>query len=113
VKRKTDRDDALKLAQLAALEQLPTVHVPAPETRQRRALLKYRQSLITRRVAIQNHLRAIAQRQRRANRIDRLAAVQREGDALASVKVRRPRRGHIAQRRHHRRARRDRARRRR
>ena len=60
VKRKTDRDDALKLAQLAALEQLPTVHVPAPETRQRRALLKYRQSLITRRVAIQNHLRAIA-----------------------------------------------------
>jgi transposase len=63
VKRKTDRDDALKLAQLAALEQLPTVHVPAPETRQRRALLKYRQSLITRRVAIQNHLRAIAQRQ--------------------------------------------------
>ena len=63
VKRKTDRDDALKLAQLAALEQLPTVHVPAPETRQRRALLKYRQSLITRRVAIQNHLRAIVQRE--------------------------------------------------
>jgi transposase len=63
VKRKTDRDDALKLAQLAALEQLPTVYVPAPETRQRRALLKYRQSLITRRVAIQNHLRAIVQRQ--------------------------------------------------
>src|SRR6266508_2008974 len=60
VNRKTDRDDALKLAQLAALEQLPTVYVPAPETRQRRALLKYRQSLITRRVAIQNHLRAIA-----------------------------------------------------
>ena len=63
VKRKTDRDDALKLAQLAALEQLPTVYVPAPETRQRRALLKYRQSLITRRVAIQNHLRAIVQRE--------------------------------------------------
>ena len=63
VKRKTDRDDALKLAQLAALQQLPTVYVPAPETRQRRALLKYRQSLITRRVAIQNHLRAIVQRE--------------------------------------------------
>jgi transposase len=63
VKRKTDRDDALKLAQLAALQQLPTVHVPASETRQRRALLKYRQSLITRRVAIQNHLRAIVQRE--------------------------------------------------
>ena len=63
VKRKTDRDDALKLAQLAALGQLPTVYVPAPETRQRRALLNYRQSLITRRVAIQNHLRAIVQRE--------------------------------------------------
>ena len=28
VKRKTDRDDALKLAKLAASDQLPTVHVP-------------------------------------------------------------------------------------
>ena len=63
IKRKTDRDDALKLAQLAALGQLPTVYVPAPETRQRRALLKYRQSLIARRIAIQNHLRALLQQQ--------------------------------------------------
>jgi len=63
VKRKTDRDDALKLAQLAALQQLPTVYVPAPETRQRRALLNYRQSLVARRVAIQNHLRTIVQRE--------------------------------------------------
>ena len=28
VKRKTDRADALKLARLAATNQLPTVHVP-------------------------------------------------------------------------------------
>ena len=28
IKRKTDRDDALKLARLTAMNQLPTVHVP-------------------------------------------------------------------------------------
>ena len=31
VKRKTDRDDALKLARLALLDELPSVHVPAPD----------------------------------------------------------------------------------
>src|SRR5262245_18539647 len=30
VKRKTDRDDALKLAQMSAMHQLPTVHMPDP-----------------------------------------------------------------------------------
>jgi transposase len=35
VKRKTDRDDALKLAQLSALEQRPMVHVPATERQTR------------------------------------------------------------------------------
>src|ERR671914_283749 len=39
VKRKTDRDDALKLAKLAVMGQLPTVHVPSPEMRQRRRLV--------------------------------------------------------------------------
>ena len=34
VKRKSDRDDALKLARLSAMGQLPTVHVPAPAVRQ-------------------------------------------------------------------------------
>ena len=28
IKRKTDRDDALKLAQLSAMNQLPKVHIP-------------------------------------------------------------------------------------
>ena len=37
VKRKTDRDDALKLARMAALGQLPTVHVPSPEAATARA----------------------------------------------------------------------------
>jgi transposase len=58
-KRKTDRDDALRLAQLEALGQLPTVVVPPKDTPEWRALISYRQVLVGRRVAIQNHLRAI------------------------------------------------------
>jgi len=38
VKRKTDRDDALKLARLAALGQLNPVHIPPPRIRQWRQL---------------------------------------------------------------------------
>lgn len=34
VKRKTDRDDALKLAFLSAMNQLPTVYLPERRTRQ-------------------------------------------------------------------------------
>jgi transposase len=61
VKRKTDRDDALKLARMAALGQLPTVHVPSPEARQYRGLVAYRTRLVGRRTAVQNRLRALAQ----------------------------------------------------
>ena len=61
VKRKTDRDDALKLARMAALGQLPTVHVPSPEVRQYRGLVAYRARLVGRRTAVQNRLRALAQ----------------------------------------------------
>src|SRR4051812_5852934 len=42
VKRKTDRDDALKLARMAALGELPTVPMPSREARQYRGLGKYR-----------------------------------------------------------------------
>jgi hypothetical protein len=42
VKRKTDRDDALKLARMALNEELPTVHVPPPPVRQRRRLIPHR-----------------------------------------------------------------------
>ncbi len=41
-KRKTDKDDALRLAQLFALGQLPTVTVPPPATRPWRALIAAR-----------------------------------------------------------------------
>jgi transposase len=61
VKRKTDRDDALKLARMAALGELPTAHVPGPEARQRRGLVAYRTRLVGRRTAIQNHIRALCQ----------------------------------------------------
>ena len=58
-KRKTDRDDALRLAQLEALGQLPTVVVPAKPVREWRALIAHRQALVGQRVAAQNRIRAV------------------------------------------------------
>src|SRR5262245_576786 len=58
-KRKTDKDDALRLAQLEALGQLPTVVLPPQQTRQWRALIAYRQVLVGRRCAGQNRIRAL------------------------------------------------------
>lgn len=40
-KRKTDKDDALKLARLAMLNQLQPVHMPAPQGRELRMLVKH------------------------------------------------------------------------
>lgn len=59
VKRKTDKDDALKLAKLAALEQITPVYVPAPEMRQYRCLVKYRKTLVWRMNQIRNSIRAL------------------------------------------------------
>ena len=58
-KRKTDRDDALRLAQLQALSQLPVVVVPPKPTREWRSLIAGRQALVCRRVALQNRVRGI------------------------------------------------------
>jgi len=63
VRVKTDRNDALKLAQLAAMGQLPVVHMPAPDVRQWRALIAYRRTLVDRRTAIRNNIRAVLDRQ--------------------------------------------------
>jgi transposase len=63
VKKKTDRTDAVKLAQLSEWESLPQVHVPKPEVRQWRALIEYRQNLVSRRTAMRNSIRAIYERQ--------------------------------------------------
>jgi len=59
VKRKTDRDDALKLAKLAASDQLPSVHVPRLAVRQHRSLIRHRHALIDRRTGIKNTIRSL------------------------------------------------------
>ncbi len=59
LKRKTDKDDALRLAQLYALGQLPTVTLPPTNVRQWRSLIATRQTLVGRRIAVQNHIRAL------------------------------------------------------
>jgi transposase len=59
VKRKTDRDDALKLAKLAALEQLVPVHIPCRQQREYRRLVKYRQVVLGRVNRVQNNIRSI------------------------------------------------------
>lgn len=57
VKKKNDRCDALKAAQLSAVNQLREVHIPAIEVRQWRALIAFRQQLVRRRGKVKNHLR--------------------------------------------------------
>jgi transposase len=59
LKRKTDKDDALRLAQLYVLGQLPTVTLPPTNVRQWRSLIATRQTLVGRRIAVQNHIRAL------------------------------------------------------
>jgi transposase len=45
VKRKTDKDDALKLARMAAMQELKAVHMPTESHREFRSLVKYRKTL--------------------------------------------------------------------
>jgi transposase len=63
VKTKTDRVDAVKLAQLSSVNQLPQVKLPSKEVREWRSLIHYRQSLVTRRTMIKNTIHAILNRQ--------------------------------------------------
>lgn len=62
-KRKTDGDDALKLARLSEMGQLPTVQLPGAKVRQWRSFIGYRTTLVGRRTAIKNNIRAILDRQ--------------------------------------------------
>jgi len=57
VKKKNDRCDALKVAQLSAVNQLREVHIPTIEVRQWRALIAFRQQLVSRRGKMKNHIR--------------------------------------------------------
>jgi transposase len=59
VKRKTDRDDALKLARLAAVGEIDPVTIPDRATRQWKSIIFLRKRLVSERVRTQNHIRAI------------------------------------------------------
>jgi transposase len=90
LKRKTDRDDALRLAELEAIGQLPTVTLPDPPTRQRRRLITARQELVGRRVRCQNRLRGLFAGVGLTSRVgaaawaaDGLAEFEREAKPLA------------------------------
>jgi transposase len=59
VKRKTDRDDALKLARLAAVGQIDGVPVPPRAIRQWKSLIGLRKRLVGERVRCQNRVRGV------------------------------------------------------
>ena len=59
IKRKTDRDDALKLAKLAALGQWVPVYIPRRQQREYRRLVKDRQVVLGRINRVQNNIRSI------------------------------------------------------
>ncbi len=59
VKRKTDSDDALKLAKLSALDQINCVHIPAPAMRQWRRLVEQRVTLAGERTRCKNRIRSL------------------------------------------------------
>ena len=59
VKRKTDKDDALKLARMAMMRQLTPVHIPSHTVREHRTLIKYREKLVGRINQIKNSIRGL------------------------------------------------------
>jgi transposase len=59
VKNKCDREDAVKLARLSAMDQLSLVHVPEKVVREWRSLILYRHKLIDRRTSVRNAIHAI------------------------------------------------------
>lgn len=63
VKRKNDRQDALKAAQLSAVNQLREVHIPTIAVRQWRALIAFRQQLVRRRARVKNTIRDLLLRE--------------------------------------------------
>ena len=59
VKRKTDKDDAIKLARLASLGELVPTHVPTKAIRERRRLIKYRKKIVDRINSCKSSIRAV------------------------------------------------------
>ncbi len=58
-KKKNDRADALKLAKLLYIGEVPTVHVPPAETRAWRELITFRRKLVQKRTRAKNGLRGL------------------------------------------------------
>ena len=71
-KTQTDRRDALHLLELLRHDRLPTIWVPDPATRDRRALLAHRMRLVRIRTTVKNGLHAIALSHRLAEGSKRL-----------------------------------------
>jgi transposase len=59
VKRKTDRDDALKIARLASVGEIDPVTVPPRAVRQWKSLIGLRKRLVSERVRAQNRIRGL------------------------------------------------------
>jgi len=58
-KRKNDRIDAMKLATLLFLDQVPEVYVPSVDVRSWRRLIEFRHRLVADRTRVKNRLRAL------------------------------------------------------
>lgn len=58
-KAKNDRADALKLAKLLYIGEVPSVHVPAKETRAWRELITFRRKLVEKRTRAKNGIRGL------------------------------------------------------
>ena len=58
-KKKNDRNDAQKLAQLLYIDQVPTVHVPSADVRAWRELIGFRQKLVHKRTRAKNGVRTL------------------------------------------------------
>lgn len=59
VKRKTDKDDAIKLARLAFCNELKPTHVPSLQMREYRGLVKHRKKLVGRENQLKNSIRSL------------------------------------------------------
>ena len=58
-KKKNDRADALKLAKLLFIDEVPSVHVPSANTRAWRELITFRRRLIEKRTRAKNGIRGL------------------------------------------------------
>ena len=62
-KKKHNRVDALKLAKLLYLDEVPCVHVPSVDVRSWRMMIEYRQKLLAQRVSAKNQIRTMLKSQ--------------------------------------------------